>query len=146
MPSHNSVHLIGNITRDPEVHYTPKGAAVCDFSIAINRTYKTEAGEKREEVTYVDCVAWMKLAELIGQWVKKGDPIFLEGRLENKQWGDKATGQRRSKMRVSVNQVQFLARRGAESGEQSRRSLAPISGDQRPDDSDGLDEDDGIPF
>lgn len=144
MPSHNSVTLIGNIVRDPDVVYTPKGTAVCDLSIAINRSYKTEAGEKREETTFVDCVAWAKLAELIGQWVRKGDPIFLEGRLQNEQWEDKATGQKRSKMRVSVNQVQFLARR--EKDGEGRGTPAPARAQSGTDHvSDGLDEDD-IPF
>lgn len=74
MANLNNVKLIGNLTRDPEVRYTPKGSAVADFSLAINRVWKDDSGNKNEETTYVDCVAWAKKAELIGQYVHKGDP------------------------------------------------------------------------
>ena len=88
----NKVMLIGNLGKDPEVRYTPKGRAVADLAIAVNRNYTAENGEKREEVTYVDIVLWAKLAELAGQYLKKGRPVFIEGRLQMDQWEDKQTG------------------------------------------------------
>ena len=83
MASFNKVILLGNLTRDPEVRYTPKGSAVCDLGIAVNRVYTTDSGEKREEVTYVDVVLWARLAEIAGEYLKKGRPVFIEGRLQN---------------------------------------------------------------
>src|SRR3989442_15291348 len=82
MASFNKVILLGNLTRDPEVRYTPKGSAVCDLGIAVNRVYTTDSGEKREEVTYVDVVLWARLAEIAGEYLKKGRPVFIEGRLK----------------------------------------------------------------
>lgn len=100
--------LIGNLTRDPEVRYTPKGSAVADMAIAVNRSYTAENGEKREEVTYVDIVLWAKLAELAGQYLHKGRSVFIEGRLQMDQWEDKASGQKRSRLRVIGEVMQFL--------------------------------------
>ena len=91
MASFNKVILLGNLTRDPEVRYTPKGSAVCDLGIAVNRVYTTDGGERREEVTYVDVVLWARLAEIAGEYLKKGRPIFIEGRLQMDQWDDKQT-------------------------------------------------------
>jgi single-strand DNA-binding protein len=108
MASLNKVMLIGNLTRDPEVRYTPKGSPVADLAIAVNRVYTADNGEKREEVTYVDIVLWAKLAELAGQYLHKGRPIFVEGRLQMDQWEDKATGQKRSRLRVVGENIQFL--------------------------------------
>src|SRR5580765_2274850 len=107
MASLNKVMLIGNLTRDPEVRYTPKGSPVADLAIAVNRVYTADNGEKREEVTYVDIVLWAKLAELAGQYLHKGRPIFVEGRLQMDQWEDKATGQKRSRLRVVGENIQF---------------------------------------
>ena len=81
MASYNKVMLMGNLTRDPEVRYTPKGSAVADLAIAVNRVYTADNGEKREEVTYVDVVLWARLAELAGQYLSKGRPVFIEGQL-----------------------------------------------------------------
>jgi single-strand DNA-binding protein len=89
MASFNKVLLLGNLTRDPEVRYTPKGSAVCDLGVAVNRVYTTDTGEKREEVTYVDVVLWSRLAEIAGEYLKKGRPIFIEGRLQLDAWDDK---------------------------------------------------------
>jgi len=116
MPSFNSVNLIGNVTRDPETRYTPKGVAVSELGIAINRTFKNSTGEKHEEVCFVELVAWSVPAELIGQWVRKGDLIFVGGRLQMDQWDDKQTGQKRSRLRVCVNTVQFLTPKGERTG------------------------------
>lgn len=111
MASLNKVMLIGNLTRDPEVRYTPKGSAVADLSIAVNRSYQTENGERMEEVTYVDVVAWARLAELVGQYLHKGRAVFIEGRLQMDTWEDKQTGQKRSKLRVVAENLQFLDRK-----------------------------------
>lgn len=91
--SWNRVELIGNLTRDPEMRYTPSGAAVATFSIATNRTFVTD-GEKKEEVDFHRCVAWNKLAELCQQLLKKGNRVFVSGRLQNRSWEDKDGGQR----------------------------------------------------
>src|SRR5438445_771324 len=99
MASFNKVILLGNLTRDPEVRYTPKGSAVCDLGIAVNRVYTTEGGERREEVTFVDVVLWARLAEIAGEYLRKGRPIFIEGRLQMDSWDDKQTGQKRTKLR-----------------------------------------------
>ena len=118
MASFNKVILLGNLTRDPEVRYTPKGSAVCDLGIAINRQYTLDSGEKREEVTYVDVVLWSRLAEIAGEYLKKGRPVFIEGRLQLDTWDDKQSGQKRSKLRVIGETMQLLGGRppGAGSG------------------------------
>lgn len=108
MASYNKVMLMGNLTRDPEVRYTPKGSAVADLSLAVNRVFSGDNGEKREEVTYVDVVLWARLAELAGQFLKRGNPVFIEGRLQMDQWEDKQTGQKRSRLRVVGEVMQFL--------------------------------------
>src|SRR6266508_624431 len=91
---------------DPEVRYTPKGSAVCDLGIAVNRVYTTEGGERREEVTFVDVVLWARLAEIAGEYLKKGRPVFIEGRLQMDSWDDKQTGQKRTKLRVVGESMQ----------------------------------------
>jgi single-strand DNA-binding protein len=111
MASFNKVILLGNLTRDPEVRYTPKGSAVCDLGIAVNRSYTLDSGEKREEVTYVDVVLWARLAEIAGEYLKKGRPIFIEGRLQLDTWDDKQSGQKRSKLRVIGETMQLLGGR-----------------------------------
>jgi single-strand DNA-binding protein len=111
MASFNKVILLGNLTRDPEVRYTPKGSAVCDLGLALNRVYTVESGEKREEVTYVDVVLWSRLAEIAGEYLKKGRPVFIEGRLQLDTWDDKQSGQKRSKLRVIGESMQLLGAR-----------------------------------
>jgi single-strand DNA-binding protein len=108
MASYNKVMLMGNLTRDPEVRYTPKGSAVADLAIAVNRSYTADNGEKREEVTYVDVVLWARLAEIASQYLKKGSPVFIEGRLQMDSWEDKQTGQKRSRLRVVGEIMQML--------------------------------------
>src|SRR5436853_950500 len=129
MASFNKVILLGNLTRDPEVRYTPKGSAVCDLGIAINRNYTLDSGEKREEVTYVDVVLWSRLAEIAGEYLKKGRPVFIEGRLQLDTWDDKQSGQKRSKLRVIGETMQLLGSRGGagaggESSDEERRAPA----------------------
>ena len=110
MASFNKVILLGNLTRDPEVRYTPKGSAVCDLGIAVNRVYTTDSGEKREEATFVDVTLWGRTAEIAGEYLKKGRPVFIEGRLQLDSWDDKQTGQKRSKLKVIGETMQLLSR------------------------------------
>jgi single-strand DNA-binding protein len=118
MASFNKVILLGNLTRDPEVRYTPKGSAVCDLGVAVNRVYTTEGGERREEVTFVDVVLWARLAEIAGEYLRKGRPVFIEGRLQMDSWDDKQTGQKRTKLRVVGESMQLLgSRAGGAAGE-----------------------------
>ena len=114
MASYNKVMLIGNLTRDPEVRYTPKGSAVCDIGLAVNRVYTSDSGEKVEEVTFVDVVLWAKMAELAGKYLHKGRPVFIKGRLQMDSWEDKQTGQKRTRMRVVGEQMQFLGSPGGD--------------------------------
>jgi single-strand DNA-binding protein len=113
MASFNKVILLGNLTRDPEVRYTPKGSAVCDLGLAVNRQYTLDSGEKREEVTFVDVVLWARLAEIAGEYLKKGRPVFIEGRLQLDTWDDKQSGQKRTKLRVVGETMQLLGSRPA---------------------------------
>ena len=115
--SFNKVILMGNLTRDPEVRYTPKGSAVCDLGLAVNRQYSLEGGEKREEVTFVDVVLWARLAEIAGEYLKKGRPVLIEGRLQLDSWDDKQSGQKRSKLRVIGETMQLLGSRPSGGGE-----------------------------
>lgn len=114
MANYNKVFLMGNLTRDPELRYTPKGQAVAKLGLAVNRRYTTETGEAREETTFVDIDAWGKQAEVLCQYCKKGRPLFVEGRLKLDQWDDKTTGQKRSALRVVLEGFQFI---GAPAGE-----------------------------
>ena len=125
MASFNKVILLGNLTRDPEVRYTPKGSAVCDLGIAINRSYTLDSGEKREEVTYVDVVLWARLAEIAGEYLKKGRPIFIEGRLQLDTWDDKQSGQKRSKLRVIGETMQLLGGRPPGAGGAAAEGAEP---------------------
>jgi len=109
MPNLNAVFLIGNLTRDPEVRYTAKGLAVAEIDLAINRSYSGEDGQKHEEVTFVNCVVWGRLAEVAQQYLKKGSPVCLTGRLQLDTW--EKDGQKRSRLRVVGENLQFLDRR-----------------------------------
>lgn len=111
MASFNRVMLIGNLTRDPEIKYTPKGTAIADIGLAVNRTYTSDAGEKREEVTFIDVTLWGRVAEIVGESCKKGRPLFVEGRLQLDSWDDKQTGQKRSKLKVVGENIQLLGSR-----------------------------------
>src|SRR3954452_9117176 len=118
MASFNKVILLGNLTRDPEVRYTPKGTAVTDLGLAINRVISSEDGERREEVTYVDVTVWGRQAEIAQQYLAKGRGVFIEGRLHLDSWDDKQSGQKRSKLKVVCEHLQLLGggRGGAEGG------------------------------
>src|SRR3954471_24309790 len=108
MPSFNKVILAGNLTRDPELRYTPKGTAVAKIGLAINRQWKDDTGQQKEEVTFVDVDAFGRQAEVISQYLKKGRPILVEGRLKLDQWDDKQTNQKRSRLGVVLESFQFL--------------------------------------
>src|SRR5712691_1157320 len=153
MASFNKVILLGNLTRDPEVRYTPKGSAVCDLGLAVNRQYTLDSGEKREEVTFVDVVLWARLAEIAGEYLKKGRPVFIEGRLQLDTWDDKQSGQKRTKLRVVGESMQLLGGRPAaaapaDAGESERparsaeKSAAPPPKSSAP----AAPDDDEIPF
>jgi single-strand DNA-binding protein len=111
MASLNKVMLIGNVTRDPEVKFTPKGSAVADLGLAVNRVYTNQAGEKTEEVTYIDVELWGRLAEIAGEYAKKGRSVFIEGRLRLDSWEDKQSGQKRNRLKVVGEVLQLLGSR-----------------------------------
>ncbi len=108
MANFNKVYLIGNLTRDPELRVTPKGTAICQFGIAVNRQFKDETGAMRDDTTFVDIEAWGKQGETISKYMTKGRPLFVEGRLKLDQWEDKTSGQKRSKLKVVLENFQFL--------------------------------------
>jgi single-strand DNA-binding protein len=146
MPNYNRVILMGNLTRDPELRYTPNGTAVADIGVAVNRRYRSQ-DEQREETTFVDVTAWGRQAEVINEYFSKGRPIFLEGRLKLDQWTN-SEGQNRSKLRVVLENFQFVTPKG-DSGSSSRRQDSRRSGPPTRDQDDFGDEsppDDDVPF
>ncbi|MCA9303255.1 MAG: single-stranded DNA-binding protein [Phycisphaerales bacterium] len=108
MASFNKVMLMGNLTRDVEIRHTSGNTAVGNFGLAVNRKFKTQSGDQREEVTFVDCEAWGRTAEVMAQYLSKGRPVFIEGRLKLDQWDDKNGGGKRSKLSVVVENFQFI--------------------------------------
>ena len=129
MASFNRVVLMGNLTRDPEVRYTTGGTAVTDVSLAINR-YRTDknTNQRIEETTFVDVTLWGRTAEIAGEYLGKGRPVLIEGRLQQDQWDDKETGQKRSKLKVVGESMQLLGSRdGGGSGGGSSAGGAPRS-------------------
>lgn len=115
MASFNKVMLMGNLTRDPEVRYTPKGTAVTDLGLAVNRKFRVEE-EMREEVTYVDVTFWGRKAEVIAQYMKKGGGIFIEGRLQMDSWDDRQTGKKRYQLKVIGENFEFVGSSGGGGG------------------------------
>ncbi|MDZ4339369.1 MAG: single-stranded DNA-binding protein [candidate division NC10 bacterium] len=124
MASYNRVILMGNLTRDPELRYTPSGAPVCSFDLAVNRSYTTQSGERRDEVCYVTIVAWSKQAETCAEYLKKGRGALVEGRLTQRSW-ETPDGQKRSKHEVVADRVQFLGGR-----REPAEEPAPASGEE----------------
>ena len=116
MANLNKVMLIGNLTRDPEIKYTPKGTAIADIGLAINRVWKNDSGEKQEETTFVDVTLWGRQAEIAKEYLTKGRPVYIEGRLQLDTWDDKQTGQKRSKLKVTGEQLQLLGSRDGAGG------------------------------
>jgi single-strand DNA-binding protein len=118
----NKVLLIGNLTRDPELRYVPSGTAVATFSIAVNRVYTSQAGEKKEEVSFIRIVVWGRRAEVCGEYLSKGSPVFIEGRLQSRSW-EGQDGQKRSTTEVIADNVQFLRGPAAgKAGDQAAKS------------------------
>lgn len=151
MANFNKVILAGNLTRDPELRYTPKGTAIARIGLAINRRFAGEDGQPREETTFVDVDAFGKQAETIGQYLRKGRPILIEGRLRLDQWDDKQTGQKRSKLGVVMESFQFLDSKGGDGGgapsaPAPRPSRAPAAQSSEPSYSDAPPQDDDVPF
>ena len=150
MSSFNKVILVGNLTRDPELRYTPKGTAIAKIGMAVNHKWKNEAGELKEEVTFVDIEVWGRTAENVGQYMRKGSSMLVEGRLRLDTWDDKQTNQKRSKMLVVGETVQFLGspRGGAEGAPAERSSRPPASkpSEATPDTDGPPPEEDDVPF
>ncbi len=113
--SFNKVFLMGNLTRDPEVRHTTGNNAVANIGLAVNRRFRTQDGQNREETTFVDCEAWGRTAETMAQYLKKGRPVFVEGRLKLDQWQDKE-GNNRSKLKVVIDNFQFIDSRESGGG------------------------------
>ena len=146
MANFNKVLLMGNLTRDPELRYTPKGTAVATIGVAVNRRWKDDTGQQREETTFVDVDAFGRTAETIGQYFKKGRPIFIEGRLRYQTWEDKQSGQKRSKLSVLLENFQFVdSQRGGEGGGESGRARPSAAADSSSNDTPPP-EDDDVPF
>jgi len=138
--------IAGNLTRDPELRTTPAGANVCSFTVAVNRMYKNSSGEQVEETAYVDCSAWGKSGELIAQYIHKGDPLLVSGRLAQRFWGDKTTGAKRSKLEIVVEDFNFIStnNNGSESRSSSASAKASdatesVSEDEVPDEAGEID-------
>ena len=127
----NRVTIAGHLTRDPEIKFLAGEKTVGSFGIACNRTWKNAAGEKQEETTFVECTAWGRTAELVGQYLKKGDPAYVEGRLTQETWEDKKDGSKRSKTKVTVDNVQFLGAK-KERGEEAEVPSAPAPAPRKP--------------
>lgn len=130
MASFNQVILMGNLTRDPQLKYLPSQTPVAEFGLACNRKFKSQSGEDREEVLFVDCAAFGKTGELINQYFTKGKPIFIQGRLKYDSWEDKQGGGKRSKLSVVVDNFQFIG--GRDGGGGGGGGGQYDEGDQRP--------------
>jgi single-strand DNA-binding protein len=147
MASFNKVILLGNLTRDPQVKYTPSGSAVAEIGLAVNRYwFDKQTNSRREETTFVDVTLWGRDAEVAGEYLAKGRPVLIEGRLQLDMWDDKTTGQKRSKLRVVGERMQLLGSRGeggggggggARGGSGSYSGGAPEPADEAPADDFG---------
>ena len=100
--------IAGNLTRDPELRSTPNGASVCGFSVAVNRVFRDNNGEQKEDVSFIDCSAWGKLGEMISQYAKKGSGVLVSGRLSQRSWEDKTSGGKRSRTEIVVEDFNFI--------------------------------------
>jgi len=129
----NKVILVGNLGKDPEVKYTPSGVPVAKFSLATNERYKDKGGEWQERTEWHNIVAWQRLAEIVGEYVKKGSKIYIEGRLQTSSWEDKQSGEKKYRTEIIVNDLVLLSGRGEGGDHDSRalRSAAASSFDQR---------------
>ena len=149
MPNYNKVILMGNLTRDPEVRYTSGGTAIAKLGLAVNRRWKNQEGQSQEETTFVDVDAFGRQAETIAQYLKKGRPVMVEGRLKLDQWDDKQTGQKRSKLGVVLENFQFIDSRGDGGGSGDGGGYSqpdPSSAQSSGGDGSTVPEDDDVPF
>jgi len=148
MANLNKVMLMGNLTRDVELRYIPSGSAVANFTLAMNRVFKLQTGEKKEEVSFVKVIVWGRMAEICNEYLKKGSPAFVEGRLQSRSW--EQDGQKRSALEVVAVNVQFL--RGGSSAGGSREASPETSagkeemGEIQLDEVPELKGDDQVPF
>ncbi|HIB00932.1 MAG TPA: single-stranded DNA-binding protein, partial [Phycisphaerales bacterium] len=124
MATYNKVLLMGNLTRDPELKQTPSNQSVAQIGLALNRKFKDREGNMREETTYVDCEAWGRTAEVMAQYLSKGKPVFVEGRLKLDQWQDKE-GNNRSKLKVVIESFQFIDSKGGQSSTPPAQTQTP---------------------
>lgn len=145
MASLNKVHLIGNLTRDPELKHTPKGTAVAEIGLALNRVWYDDNKQKQEDVTFVDVTLWGKTGEIAAQYLSKGSAVYIEGRLHLETWDDKETGKKRSKLKIVGESMQFLDSKKSDSPPRS-----PNQNGATPPKKDSWEEfdkeDDSIPF
>ena len=161
MASFNKVIIMGNLTRDPELRYTPKGSAVVQLGLAVNRKWKTETGETKEEVSFIDVDVFGRQAEVVAQYMRKGRPLLVEGRLKQDTWEDKNTHQKQSKLKVVLESFAFVdgnrpeggAPSGAPGGEAPRRTVAapprpsaPTAPSGPPESEPPMPEEDDVPF
>ncbi len=152
MASFNKVILAGNLTRDPELRYTPKGTAVAKIGLAVSRNWTNEAGEKKEEVSFIDIEAWGRQGEVLAQYMKKGRPLLVEGRLKLDSWEDKTTKQKVSKLKVVLESFSFIDSKSGDGGAPEApgaprparpAATAPVA---EPIEGDGPPESDDVPF
>lgn len=153
MANLNKVMLIGNLTRDPELRYTPKGTAVAELGMAVNRIRTNDQGQRQEDTTFIDVTLWGRQAELAQQYLSKGRSVYIEGRLQMDTWEDRSTGQKRSKLKVVGENMQFIGGGGGGGGGGGRPSgggeavSQPQGGSPASSNEDfGDEEDDDIPF
>lgn len=141
MPYYNQVTLVGNVVRDPATKKLQSGGVVAHITLGLTRRWVTESGEKKEDACFVDVDAFSKVATIIEKYVRKGDPILIDGRLKLDQWDDKQTGQKRSKLSVMANSVQLLSR-PAQQGDGAAAQASPAAPTQQPPNT----EEDSVPF
>ena len=140
MASYNRVLLMGNLTRNPEIRYTPSGTAVADLGLAVNESFKNKAGETVERTCFVDVVVWSRQAGTAAEYLQKGSPVFVEGRLRLDQW-ENQNGEKRSKLRVRADRIQFLGSPGRGTEFADAPAARPAEHAPPP-----LDDDDDVPF
>ncbi len=126
MANFNKVLLMGNLTRDPELRYIPSGAAVTSFDLAVNRVYTMQSGEKKKDTCFIRIIVWGKMAEVCGEYLAKGSPVFVEGRLQSRSWVTQ-DGQKRNTIEVVANNVQFLRLKSVSAGPQSPMPETAVS-------------------
>ncbi len=115
--------ITGNLTRDPELRTTPNGSSVCGFSVAVNRVFRDSSGNQQEDVSFIDCSAWGKLGEMINQYAKKGSGVLVSGRLDQRSWEDKTSGQKRSRVEIVVEDFNFVGDNNSRDGGNGGRSF-----------------------